>query len=250
MIFGRKRKDVEPDEPVGDELGPDETVEPDDEESGAPGDLVEVPPELDEDADLADDPAAETDETDWRADGPFDVDEVELEGDTVTRFDLGSVILTPWEGMGLQLQVNEATQQVTNALAVWDESGLQLTLFAAPTSGGLAAELREDLIEEAQQAGGSAAVESGPFGPEVRRILPVRGPGDEQLFQESRNWFVDGPRWMLYGSLIGRAARPGEEAAAEPFVEFFRNVIVRRGEGAMVPGEIIGMQLPQGAPGA
>lgn len=249
MIFGRKRKDVQPDDDAPVVLTDDvELEDAPEEELDAAED--EVPPELDDDAELVDETEPEADDTDWRADGPFDIDEVDLDRDTVTRFDLGSLILTPWEGMGLQLQMNEATQQVTSALAVWEDSGLQLTLFAAPTSGGLAAELREDLIEEAQQAGGSAAVESGPFGPEVRRVLPVDGPGQEQLFQESRNWFVEGPRWMLYGSLLGKAARLGDEASAEPFIEFFRNVVVRRGEGAMVPGEVIGMELPQGATGS
>ena len=35
-----------------------------------------------------------------------------------------------------------------------------------------------------------------------------------------------------------------DEGAAAPFVEFFRNVVVNRGEAPMVPGEVIAMTMP------
>lgn len=205
----------------------------------------ELPAELsdDDEDDAADDDVA--DDTDWRADGPFDHDEVDLTADEVERLDLGSLILTPWPGMNLQLHVDEASQQVIAVLAVWEQSGLELALLAAPTSGGLADELLEDLTEEAQQAGGSATTAIGPFGPELRRVLPAEGPAGEQLFQVSRTWFADGPRWLLRGTLLGEGGMTeNDEGASAPFVEFFRNVVVRRGDGPMVPGEVIMMTMP------
>lgn len=246
MIFGRKRRAGDA---PSDEVGPDEALET---EAAAATLDDEAEPmddaELDEEA-LAADPDGDAD-ADWREDGPFDIDEVEVADDPVHRLDLGALILTPWEGLGLQLQINEASQQVSAALAVWDESGLQLALLAAPTSGGLAAETREDVIAEAQNAGGRAETIAGPFGPEVRRVLPVPGPNGERLYQEARIWAVEGPRWMLTGTLIGKAARSGEEAASAPFVEFFRNVIVRRGDGPLAPGELIPLTMPKGLDGS
>ncbi|MFT4294601.1 MAG: DUF3710 domain-containing protein [Micropruina sp.] len=259
MIFRRKAKAEpvdEPDEEVTDTEAADGEAEPDavasddaeidDAEIEAEGELDpdELPAELSDDEELPEEPEFDPD-TDWRFDGPFDHDEVDLAADEVERLDLGSLILTPWEGMGLQLQVNEATQQVVAALAFWEQSGLELALLAAPTSGGLAEELREDLTEEAQQAGGSASTVVGPFGPELRRVLPAEGPSGEQLFQVSRTWFAEGPRWLLRGTLLGEAGlTEDDEGAAAPFVEFFRNVVVRRGDGPMVPGEVIGMTMP------
>lgn len=238
MIFGRKRQapesvDVEaPDVEIPEDVVDDEA------------DLLqgETPAELTED-----EPIPVEAPGDWRADGPFDIEEVDLEADHVNRLDLGSLIVTPWEGMGLQLQVQEGSKQIQAALAVWENSGIELTLLAAPTSGGLAAELREDLLEEAEQAGGNAVVATGPFGPEVRRVLPAEGPNGEQLFQVARIWFAEGPRWLLRGMLLGEVGlTEAEEPAAKPFVEFFRNVVVRRGDRPMVPGEVIVMNLPQG----
>lgn len=255
MIFRRKGKAEPVDEPVEEvtdvvadtDAGPDadefDVAEPDTDQE-ADGD-DELPAELADDEEGDDDEPEDVEDVDWRADGPFDHDEVDLTADEVERLDLGALILTPWDGMGLQLHVNEASQQVVAALAFWEQSGLELALLAAPTSGGLADELREDLTEEAVEAGGSASTAVGPFGPELRRVLPAEGPSGEQLFQVSRTWFAEGPRWLLRGTLLGEAGlTEDEEGAAAPFVEFFRNVVVRRGAGPMVPGEVIAMTMP------
>lgn len=274
MIFRRKAKDEPIDEPAAEVTDAEEPAEVIDEEVTAEADPASEDAALDasddvepdasddtEDEELADQDESDDDESDdevddddddvdWRADGPFDHDEVDLAADEVQRLDLGALILTPWEGMGLQLQVNEADQQVVAALAFWEQSGLELALLAAPTSGGLADELLEDLTEEAQQAGGSATTVVGPFGPELRRVLPAEGPAGEQLFQVSRTWFAEGPRWLLRGTLLGEAGlTEDDEAASAPFVEFFRNVVVRRGDGPMVPGEVIAMTMPSGPQG-
>ncbi len=268
MIFRRKAKDEPIDEPAEDLTDAEESAEVVDEEVAAEADPASDDADLDasdevdseasddaEDEDFSDEDESEEDgvddeDVDWRADGPFDHDEVDLAADEVQRLDLGALILTPWEGMGLQLQVNEADQEVVAALAFWEQSGLELALLAAPTSGGLADELLEDLTEEAQQAGGSATTVVGPFGPELRRVLPAEGPAGEQLFQVSRTWFAEGPRWLLRGTLLGEAGlTEDDEAASAPFVEFFRNVVVRRGDGPMVPGEVIAMTMPSGPQG-
>ena len=128
MIFGRKRRSVDI-EPVDTEEEALEIVGNDagDHESEVDEELADgtrEPLSLDEgefeDGDLdADELAAEdevsedfADPVDWRSDGPFDTDEVELSGDSVTRVDLGALVVTPWDGLGLQLQVNEATRAV------------------------------------------------------------------------------------------------------------------------------------------
>ncbi len=262
MIFGRKRKaavtdpidtEAEALEIVGEDAGDHEAEFDEDAAEGAPADSDGFD-EIDDPDELlaAEDAAAEEsgDETDWRADGPFDSEEVELGEDHVTRIDLGSLIVTPWDGLGLQLQVNEATRQVQAVTAVWKNSGLEIALFAAPASGGLAEELREDVVDEAEQAGGSATLADGPFGSEVRRVLPQEGPGGEQLFHVSRIWFAEGPRWLLRATLLGEAALGDADAPlVAPFVELFRNLVVRRGDKPMVPGELISMTLPEAAAG-
>jgi hypothetical protein len=259
VIFGRKRKSATTD-PIDTEEESIEIVGDDAGERGVDVDAdVDLDAEVDGDDDEVDDEAAleaaegaasgdPGEDVDWRADGPFDSEEVDLTDDGVARIDLGAVIVTPWEGLGLQLQVNEADRQVQAVTAVWKNSGLEVTLFAAPASGGLAEELREDAVDEAEQAGGTATLADGPFGSEVRRVLPQEGPGGEQMFHVSRIWFAEGPRWLLRGTLLGEAAVGEADApVVAPFVELFRNLVVNRGDKPRVPGELIPMTLPDGA---
>ena len=78
--------------------------------------------------------------------------------------------------------------------------------------------------------------------------LPLTGPEGEQLFHVSRIWLVEGPRWLLRGTLMGQAGLvEGEKPPADFFVEFFRNLVVRRDDAPRSPGEIIQLALPDTA---
>lgn len=232
MIFGRK-KQADAVEETPDEAVLDETTD-------EPGEIVDDVAELDEDG-------GDLEPVDPRWDGPFDYEEVDLDDDEALRISFGPLIVTPFEGVGLQLHGDETSGEVLALLAVHEGSGLEVALFAAPTSGGLASELQEDTIDEAEHAGGSAGFAEGPFGPEVQRVMPMEGPEGEQLFHVSRIRMAEGPGWLLRGTLMGQAATvEGEEPPAYDFVEFFRNIVVRRDNSPRVPGELITLAIPDG----
>lgn len=76
----------------------------------------------------------------------------------------------------------------------------------------------------------------GPFGVELRRLLPVTTPDGDQGYQPSRMWVVEGPRWLLRGILYGQAAlEEGIDGPVAPLLTAFRQVIVRRDQQAMAP---------------
>jgi len=239
--------DSDEDEPDGEDES-DEDESDDDESDGDDSDDEDSDDDSDEDEGIDAVKPEQEDDTDWRADGPFDADEVDLDADQVERLDLGALVLTPFAGLQIQLQVNQETKQAGAVAAIWNQSGLELVLYAARAQTGMAEELRDETIDEARAAGGTAMVEDGPFGPQVRRVLSQDGPNGEQLVQVSRVWLVDGPRWTLRGTLLGQAAigDVGNPDSA-PFVEFFRNIVVRRGGKPMVPGEVIPFDVPAGA---
>lgn len=180
----------------------------------------------------------------WRHDGPYDIDEVDLD-DGVKRLDLGSLIITPFAGAQLRLQMDEKTQQVVSVLIMGADAGLELTLHAAPKSGGLWPDLRDEAMRAAKAGGGKAELSAGPFGTELRRLMPATTPDGKKGVQPSRTIAAEGPRWLLRGTLLGAAAMvEGDTGAVEPFLNLFRDTVVRRGEEPMAPGEIIGMKLP------
>lgn len=178
---------------------------------------------------------------DWRAHGPFDVTEVEP-GDLADRVDLAALIVTAEAGLDLQIVAEQATGRGIAVVFAIGDSALQVTVFAAPNSGGLAAETRRDLMADAEGRGGRAELVEGPFGTELRRWL-----ADEQGAKGRgvayRDWYAEGPRWLLLGRLTGPAAL-AESAAEETFVRIFRNLVVRRPAGAMVPGTFIPLTIP------
>lgn len=237
MIFGRsKGRRIAEETDAVDELATDEVA-----------DVTADDAEIDE-ADTDDAPVQAGDAVDPREDGPFDIDEVDLDGDDIERIAFGPLVITPFEGLNLQLHGDPEGGVIQALLAAYDNSGLELALFAAPRSGGLADELREAIVAESERAGGHAEEASGPFGPELRRVLPMEGPEGEQLFHVSRIWLVEGPRWLLRGTLMGEAGLvEGDLEPADLFAEFYRNVVVQRDEEPRVPGELIPLSLPEGA---
>ncbi|MEE3553429.1 hypothetical protein QO159_30390, partial [Pseudomonas aeruginosa] len=90
-MFGRKKRndDVETDEVIDEDF---ETTEE------APDDLdAKEAPEEDESSEEEDTSAYRINLD--REDGPFDIDEVDLDADDVERIDFGSLIVTPFENM-------------------------------------------------------------------------------------------------------------------------------------------------------
>lgn len=188
----------------------------------------------------------ELDQQDWREDGPFDYDEVDLEGDTVPRIDMGALIITPIAGSELRLQVREGSQDVITVLCLHEESGLELSLYAAPRSGHFWPEVREMVIEEVGRQQGKYALRPGPLGTELHRLMPVRTPDGEDAVQPSRMFCAEGQGWLLRGVMLGKAAMvEGNVEPATRFYDMFRDTIVRRGEAPMAPGEVIALTMPQ-----
>lgn len=181
-----------------------------------------------------------------RGEGPFDSTEVDpsiLEAED--RIDLGALVITGMPGMELRLQVDEATNEVQAVLLVLEDSALELRAFAAPKTSGIWAEVRREIAAEATRMGGTASETEGPFGTELVLVVPVEDPEGQIFSQTSRVIGVDGPRWLLRATMLGRAAV--EPDAAPPMEQSLRNVVVVRGTEPMAPRESLALRLPEGA---
>ena len=96
---------------------------------------------------------AEIDEDFDRDEGPFDIEEVDLDQDDVQRIDLGALVVTPFEGMQLQLQVDEAKQQV-QSLHVPDRiSGIDVELSSFAIRTSMLAESRGEIAAATEKEG-------------------------------------------------------------------------------------------------
>jgi Protein of unknown function (DUF3710) len=175
--------------------------------------------------------------------GPWDAGGDVPEAD---RIDFGSLRVPVAEGT--EIQVSMADDQAAWVTVVRGTSGLQLQAFAAPKSGGLWQDVREEIAAEITKAGGDWEEAEGPFGAELRaRIVPaepVQGAG-RGARQPVRFLGVDGPRWFLRGVISGPAARRAEDA--RPLEEVFAGVVVVRGDHPAPPRDLLEIQLPEQA---
>ncbi|WP_112248858.1 DUF3710 domain-containing protein [Kribbella monticola] len=194
----------------------------------------------------AEETGAESGSGEPRGEGPFDSNEVDPAILTAEdRIDLGALVITGMPGMELRLQVDEASGDVQAVLLVLEDSALELRAFAAPKTSGIWAEVRREIAAEATRMGGTASETEGPFGTELVLVVPVEDPEGQIFSQTSRVIGIDGPRWLLRATVLGRAAV--EPDAAPPMEQSLRNVVVVRGSEPMAPRESLALRLPAGA---
>ncbi|MCU1679143.1 MAG: uncharacterized protein JWM93_3901 [Frankiales bacterium] len=196
-------------------------------------------PELDVHVDDGiDEPARESD-----GQGPYDVDSAPDDG--FARIDLGGLRVPAPTDSELRIEMNEAGV-VTAATYVQGRSSLQVSAFAAPRTEGIWKDVREEMLDGIQEAGGSAEIGEGSIGPELRAKVPEE-PG-KKAFQPARFVGIDGPRWFLRGMFTGPAAT--DAGAAKQLEAIFRGIVVVRGADAMAPRDQLPLTLPREAQAA
>lgn len=187
------------------------------------------------DADPAPDPAA-------GLAGPFD--ESQMPNDGVERVDLGAMLVAPGEHE-LRLQVDETSGTVRSVLLAGADGAIELQAFAAPRNGNLWDTVRPQILADITKRGGQAEEREGRFGTELVCQVPVKQADGSPAIQPSRIVGVNGERWLLRASFLGRPAV--EPDAAQEWEDALARVVVRRGAGAMTVGEPIPASVPDNA---
>lgn len=174
--------------------------------------------------------------------GPLDVDEV---SDDEERIDLGSLLVAPVAGAELRIQVDERTQRVQSVVLAGSDGALELRAFSAPRHGDLWSEVRPQLAADMARRGGTATEQEGPFGPELRCQLTVKSPDGRTGQQASRIVGINGSRWMVRATFLGKPAVDAD--SARPWEEALTKLAVRRGDHAMPVGDPLPVVVPEQA---
>jgi Protein of unknown function (DUF3710) len=156
------------------------------------------------------------------------------------RVDLGSLLIPV--NPDQEVQLNVAGEQIVAASVTFSDSALQVQAFAAPKSGGLWDDVRDEIAEEIRGAGGQSRLAEGPFGTELEARVPTEPGGGPADLQPARYIGVDGPRWLLRGTISGQAASHAE--LARPLEEVFADIVVVRGDHPAPPRDLLEIQLP------
>ena len=175
--------------------------------------------------------------------GPYDVSQVE--GDGIERADLGSVLVPAIADRELRLQVDEKSGQVRAVMLAGQDGACEFQAFAAPRNGDLWADVRPQIAQDMVRRGGQASEREGRWGTELVCEMPVQRPDGSAATQPSRIIGINGDRWMLRASFLGRPAL--EPDATADWEDALAQVVVRRGEQAMPVGEPLPVKLPDDA---
>jgi hypothetical protein len=176
------------------------------------------------------------------AGGPFDAEDLD---DIDGRVDLGALVLLPVPGTELQLQVDEASGSVQSVMFAGPDGALELRVFAAPRHGDLWSEVRPQIAADLGRRGGTATEREGRFGTELVCQMPITRPDGKSAMQPSRVIGINGTRWLLRATLLGKPAV--EPEAGADFEEALTTVAVRRGDHAMPVGDPLALTLPPDA---
>jgi len=182
-----------------------------------------------------------------RTNGPWDVDE--LDGSHASherpRLDLGSLRIRVSPGTKLQMQVDKGSGKATGVLLMGEQYGLQLMAIAASKSLPLWPQTRAAIAADATRRGGTAQEAPGPWGSVLQLSLPATAADGTSGVTPSLVLGVDGPRWMLRATFLGRAAI--DQALHNEMLAVLQDTVVVRGEEPMPPGEILPLTPPQPA---
>ncbi|APF39777.1 DUF3710 domain-containing protein [Neomicrococcus aestuarii] len=172
--------------------------------------------------------------------GPYDVADRQRTDDYV---DLGSLLVKPFEGVNLRLELEESSNRVI-AVGLQDEqSSVQLQAFSAPKSEGLWEGISAQIEESVTSQGGIVDRVEGRFGEEVLARVPATGADGSKGHMVARFIGIDGPRWFLRGVIGGEAAL--NKQLAKKIEDCIAEIIVVRGDSPMPPTELLPLRMPE-----
>lgn len=163
-----------------------------------------------------------------------DVTDAEVSG----TMDLGALLVTGFPGIQIQAQADQSTGNITALSLLAEGAAVQVQPYAAPKSGGMWAEVREQLASGIRQGGGSAQEMQGAYGTEL--LAEVINESGQR--QPARFVGVEGPRWFIRGVFLGAAAQ--HSPAQELLEQAFNSLIVVRGDTAMPKGAALALRVP------
>jgi len=174
--------------------------------------------------------------------GPLDVSEVrELEN----VIDFGAIKLPNVNrNLSIKVELEEDTRRLVALTLQTETSMLQVSLFSAPKNSTVWQEVLEVLTSSLESQNAQVNPIVGSFGRELMVTMQVPNEDGSSSLQQIRFIGVDGPRWLLRGSITGDAlSNLTEQAEIE---RIFRSIIVDRGAEALPPRELVPLTMPPG----
>jgi len=159
--------------------------------------------------------------------------------------DLGALRVRMRQGVELRINTDPTSGAVLAVVFATPEGSVELRVFAAPRSGGVWDGVRTEIADQFAKRGGTTREREGAYGVELMAALPVTRPDGRAGAQPSRILGIEGPRWLLRATFLGRpAVDPDADGVLQSAL---RDVVVVRGTEPMAPREPLVLRLPANA---
>ncbi len=178
----------------------------------------------------------------WSEPGPRDLSEVDA---TRGYVDLGSLRIPAIAGMQLRTQLAPDGRTVLRVLLVLGSSGIQVSLAAAPKSGGVWDELREQIRSGMEADGAQVQDVRTRYGEELLADLLVTLPDGGRATSRMRVIGREGPRWFARIDVLGPAAQSLEAGAS--LEQVIDRMVVVRDDAPRARLDLLPLHVPEGA---
>jgi len=147
--------------------------------------------------------------------------------------------------MQLRPQVADDGTTVLQILVVLGNSGIQMSVAAAPRSGGVWEELREEIRRGFEEQGAKVADYPTRYGNELLVDMPMQMPDGRSATSRMRIIGREGDRWFARIDILGPAAATAE--AGTDIEKVIDRIVVRRDDYPRTRLELLPVHLPAGA---
>lgn len=178
----------------------------------------------------------------WSEPGPRDLSEVDA---TRGYVDLGSLRIPAIAGMQLRTQLAPDGLTVLRVLLVLGSSGIQVSLAAAPKSGGVWDELRAQIRSGMEADGAQVQDVHTRYGEELLADLLVTLPDGGRATSRMRVIGREGPRWFARIDVLGPAAQSLE--AGTSLEQVIDRMVVVRDDAPRARLDLLPLHVPEGA---
>lgn len=176
-------------------------------------------------------------------DGPWSLADAPAEA----RFiNFGALLIGAIDGLQMRPEFDAKTRQCGAVSVRSGDVQVQLQVIAAPRGASRWTDLRPRMAEQLRAQGSQVSVDEGRYGPELAVLRPHKRPDGAVVAIPMRVQGVDGDRWLLKVTSIGPSVH--EESTRARVDALISRCAVVRGEGAAVPGSVLMLTPPAGAP--
>lgn len=186
-------------------------------------------------------PSLVDDDPIWEQPGPRSAYEV---NHSIGYVDMGSVKLPLVPGMQIQTHMADDRQTIIRILVVIGNSGVQISVAAAPKSGGVWGEIYPGIISSMRADGATVKEVEGRYGVEIRANVPIVAQDGVKAIQNMRVLGIEGERWFARIDLLGPAAVDPE--AGRNLERFIDRIVVVRDDKPRARLDLLPITAPVG----